>query len=63
MDRKNNEKNAQELGWDSFLPIYSQYYWHKNCENKWSIAWNYGPRIEWMELCNESGKIKRRTKI
>ena len=63
MDRKNNEKNEQDLGGDSFLPFYSQYYWHKNWENKWSIAWYYGPRIEWMELCNESGKIKRRTKI
>ena len=59
MDKKNNEKNEQDLGWDSFLPFYPQYYWHKNWLNEWTIAWYNGPRIEWMELYNESGKIKR----
>ena len=59
MDKKNNEKNEQDLGWDSLLPFYSQYFWHKNWLNEWTIAWYNGPRIEWMELYNESGKIKR----
>ena len=59
MDKKNNEKNEQDLGWGSFLPFYLQYYWHRNWLNEWTIAWYHGPRIEWMELY-ESGKIKKR---
>ena len=53
-------KNKKDKIWDSFLPFYLQYYWHKNWNNEWSIAWYHGPRIKWMELYNESGKIKRR---
>ena len=59
MDKKRSKKNEQNLIWDSFLPFYLQYYWIKDCYDEWSLAWYNGPRIEWMELCNESGKIKR----
>ena len=53
-------KNKKDKIWDSFLPFYLQYYWHKNWNDEWVIAWYNGPRIEWMELYNESGKIKKR---
>ena len=59
MDKKNSKKNEQTLGWDSFLPFYLQYYWVKNWNDEWSLAWYNGPRIKWMELY-ESGKIKKR---
>jgi hypothetical protein len=59
MDKKNPKKNEQDLIWESFLPLYLQYYWEQNRENKWSLTWYHGPRIKWMELY-ESGKIKRR---
>ena len=57
MDKKNNKKNKQDLIFKK--PFVSQYYWNKNWLNEWSMAFYYGPRIKWMELYNESGKIKR----
>ena len=56
VDRKNNEKNEQDLIFKK--PFVSQYYWNKNWLNEWSMAFYYGPRIKWMQLY-ESGKIKR----
>ena len=61
MDKENNKKSKYDLIWDSFLPFYLQYYWVKNCNDKWSLAWFHGERIKWMELY-ESGKIKRSPK-
>ena len=57
MDKKNPKKNEQNLIFKKHFV--SQYYWHKNWLNEWSMAFYYGPRIKWMELY-ESGKIKKR---
>ena len=46
--------------WDSFLPFYLQYYWHKNCEDEWTKAFYHGPRIKWMKLAKDKKNVSRK---
>ena len=54
------EKDAEMSRiWDSFLPFYSQYYWHKNWNDEWTMAYYHGPRIKWMKLTKEKKNERR----
>ena len=54
------EKDAEMSRiWDSFLPFYSQYYWHKNWNDEWTMAYYHGPRIKWMKLIKEKKNERR----